>query len=180
MIINSKRFGQVEVDQDRIINFKEGLLGFPNFKNFFLVDDPTDPTIPFKWLIPMDNPEISFLVTDPGIFFKDFIFDLSAKDQNALGAQSEDDISVICLLTVPIDAKRITANLRGPLVINWRTLQGRQIVLENTNFTTKHYIFIQDVEKASEPKTVSETAKNVCVAAPSKEESKDLARGAGN
>jgi len=180
MIINSKRFGQVEVDQDRIINFKEGLMGFPDFKSCFLVDDPTDPTIPFKWLIPMKNPEISFLVTDPGIFFKDYIFDLSEKDQNALGAQSEDDISVICLLTVPIEAKQITANLRGPLVINWRTLQGRQIVLENTNFTTKHYIFIQDLETAPEPKKVAGSTKDVCVAASSNEDTKDAAREVGN
>jgi flagellar assembly factor FliW len=143
MIIQSSRFGTIDVKEERIITFKDGLLGFPDAKKFIVADDPLDVSLPFKWLICVDQPELAFLVTDPGIFFKDYVFDLTEDDRTKIGAQSEDDVSVIALLTVPADPKKITANLRGPLVINWKTLVGRQVILKGTHYTTKHYIFIQ-------------------------------------
>ena len=154
--IKSNRFGPIEVNEDRIINFKDGVLGFPDLKKFILVDDPNDISLPFKWLISVDNPDLAFLVTDPGIFFKDYVFDLPEEDRQKINATTEDDVSVIVMLTVPSDPKKITANLRGPLVINWRTLVGRNIVLKDTQFTTKHYIFIQS---ESETKSEAESAK---------------------
>lgn len=143
MFIKSRRFGDFEVKEERIISFSDGLLGFPEMKRFILADDPSNPTIPFKWLISVDNPDLTFLVTDPGIFFKDYVIDLSEEDRRRLSARSEDDVSVITLLTVPDETKKITANLRAPLVINWKTLVGRQVVLRESNYTTKHYVFIQ-------------------------------------
>ena len=148
MIIKSNRFGVIDVKDDRITNFKDGLLGFPEMKHFILVDDPADLTLPFKWLMSVETPDLAFLVTDPGIFFKDYVFDLSEEDRNKIDAKTEDDVSVITLLTVPADPKKITANLRGPLVINWRTLVGRQVILKDTDYTTKHYIFIQESDEA--------------------------------
>jgi len=147
MIINSKRFGSLEVNEERIIHFKDGLLGFPEMKQWILADDPNDLSLPFKWLICIEQPDLAFLVTDPGIFFKDYVFDLAEEDRSKIGARTEDDISVITLLTVPADPKGITANLRGPLVINWRSLVGKQICLKDSPYTTKHYIFIQTPEE---------------------------------
>ncbi len=150
MIIQSKRFGDIEVKDDRVIHFKEGVLGFPQLKRFILADDPNDMMLPFKWLISVDAPDTAFLVTDPGIFFKDYVFDLPEDDRSKIGATSEDDVSVITMLTVPPEPKKITANLRGPLVINWRTLVGRQIVLRDSSYTTKHYIFLQETPEAKQ------------------------------
>jgi len=150
MIIKSNRFGVIDVNEERVINFKDGLLGFPTMKTFILADDPNDSTLPFKWLICIENPDLAFLVTDPGIFFKDYVFDLSEDDRTRIEATSEDDVSVLTLLTVPADPSKITANLRGPLVINWKTLVGRQIILKDTDYTTKHYIFMQKPNETKE------------------------------
>lgn len=143
MIIQSNRIGTVDVDETRIIAFDDGLLGFPLLKRWFLADDPNDENMPFKWLVSVENPEFMFLVTDPGIFFKDFVFDLSEEDQKFLNVKSQDDVTVISILTVPADPKEITANLKGPLVINWKTFRGRQIVLKDPVYETKHFIFLQ-------------------------------------
>ncbi|MDB5038409.1 MAG: fliW [Bacteriovoracaceae bacterium] len=150
MIIQSKRIGAVEVDESRIIRFADGLLGFPIAKSFFLADDPAEEGMPFKWLICIEDPELMFLVTDPGVFFKDYVFDLSAEDQKYLNVKSPEDLSVITVLTVPADPKLITANLKGPLVINWKTLVGRQLVLKDSAYETKHYIFMQAVSATPE------------------------------
>jgi len=144
MKIESKRFGTIEVREDRILTLKGGLLGFNQLTNFILVDDQEDPSLPFKWLIAIDQPEHGFLVTDPGIFFKDYVFDLSEEDGKALEVGSEDDVTVISLLTVPADPSKITANLKGPLVFNNRTREGKQVVLADSGYSTKHFIFLQE------------------------------------
>lgn len=156
MIINSKRFGDLEVREERILHFKAGLLGFSELQRFILVDDQEDPSIPFKWLISVDNPEYGFLVTDPGIFFRDYIFELTEEQRLSLDLQSEDEVSVVTVLTIPSDPKMITANLRGPIVVNARTLKGMQLVLENTDYATKHYIFIGATDSSDDAMATEE------------------------
>jgi len=159
MKIESKRFGTIEVKEDRVLTLKGGLLGFSNMTNFVLVDDRADTNHPFKWLVSLDDPECGFLVTDPGIFFSDYVFDLSEEDRQAIGAETEDDILVITLLTVPANPKEITANLRGPLVFNSNTRNGKQIVLANSGYATKHYIFLQAKDSnATEAETTADNA----------------------
>lgn len=148
MRIESKRVGSVEVNDDKIITFKGGLLGFPELTKFFIADDPNDTAMPFKWLVSIDDPEMAFLVTDPGLFFKDYAFDLTEEDRQSLNAEQAEDLSVIVLLTVPSDPKQITANLRGPLIIHWRSMVGRQIVLKDVPYQTKHFIFVQETSGA--------------------------------
>ncbi|TVQ76253.1 MAG: flagellar assembly protein FliW [Bradymonadales bacterium] len=160
MKIESKRFGCLEVKEDRIIRLKGGLLGFSELENFVLLDDAGDPSLPFKWLVSTDQPEYGFLVTDPGIFFKDYVFDLPQEEAKGLGVQAEGDIQVLVLLTVPSDPKMITANLKGPIVINTRTLAAKQLVLGNSDFVTKHYIFLQAASSEEEVKARTEAAAN--------------------
>lgn len=143
MKIQSTRFGTIEVREDRILRLKGGILGFNQNEKYALVDDQEDPNHPFRWLISIDDPEIGFLVTDPGIFFKDYAFDLAEADKAELAIISAEDVIVLTLLTVPKDPKQITANLAGPIVINANTLQGKQLVLYSTTYATKHFIFIQ-------------------------------------
>lgn len=143
MQIKSERFGDLSFEESRIIKFNDGLLGFPDLNRYVLVDNPNQLDLPFKWLVSVDNPEIGFLVTDPGIFFSDYVFDLEPDEKEQLHLESEEDVSVITLLTVPQEVKKITANLRGPLVINWKTFEARQIILKKGGYTTKHYIFAQ-------------------------------------
>ncbi len=177
MILQSKRFGEISVDDDRIICFQDGLLGFTELKRFILADDTVDPTTPFKWLISVENPDICFLVTDPGIFFKDYVIDLPEDDRAKINAKTEDDVSVITILTVPDEAKKITANLRGPLVINWRTLVGRQVILKNSAYTTKHFIFIQAVEENGGSSRPMEVANDVGVVLDAMAEASEFKSG---
>ncbi len=58
MKIESKRFGTIEVKEDRVLTLEGGLLGFSNIEKFVMVDDSVDPALPFKWLIAIDDPEV--------------------------------------------------------------------------------------------------------------------------
>ncbi len=156
-VIESKRIGRVEFDESRIIHFVDEILGFPKLSRFILCNDPADETMPFKWLVSLENPELMFLVTDPGLFFSDFVFNLAEEERKALGLQSVEEVNVIAILTVPTDTRLMTANLRGPLVINWKTMKGKQIVLKDSVFETKHFLFphLAEAALAGVPATVT-------------------------
>jgi flagellar assembly factor FliW len=168
MKIESKRFGSIEVREDRILQLKGGLLGFNHLDKFALLDDREDPTLPFRWMVSIQDPEVGFLVTDPGIFFKDYVFGMAPEDTEALNIRTEADAIVLTLLTVPKDPKQITANLVGPIVVNANTFHGKQIIVEGSAYTTKHYIFIQaKVEEEKAAANIAAAAQSFAIAVES-------------
>ena len=70
MDIQTTRFGAMSVDDERIMTFPHGLLGFPNHNRFALIQTGTENY--FFWLQSVDEPSLAFVVTDPSTFFKDY------------------------------------------------------------------------------------------------------------
>ncbi|HSL57421.1 MAG TPA: flagellar assembly protein FliW [Acidimicrobiales bacterium] len=127
MLIESERLGAVEVDEDTVLLFEDGLLGFPDVARYALVDAAEGDT--YFWLQAIDDPRLAFLAAVPWAFFPDYEPELGDADQDALGLTSATDAIVLCLLTVTDLA--VTANLLGPLVVNAATRRGRQVVLSD-------------------------------------------------
>jgi flagellar assembly factor FliW len=118
------------ISDNPAIVFPDGLVGCPDWKRFLLlVDDEED--LPVAVLRSLDNPQIELLVTDPTLVEPDYKAHLSPY------ATGEVDPAVYCTLVVSEDGW-ITANLMGPLVIDPRTRQGRQVVLADSNYSTRH------------------------------------------
>lgn len=138
MKIETTRFGTVEVSEDSILKMPDGMLGFPSCKRYVLLHDGTNT--PFKWLQAVDDPALAFIVINPTDFFPDYEIVLN-DDQVAL-LDIKEAIEAVMLTTVTVDKEngRITTNLLGPIVINARTLQARQIVLDDERYGTKHII----------------------------------------
>jgi flagellar assembly factor FliW len=133
MEIETTRFGRMEVNDERIIVFPKGLLGFPGHQRFALIQ--TSEENYFFWLQSVEQPALAFVVTDPGIFFKDYEFILKEETQQALQL---DDMGyaqsfVICN---KVD-DWLTGNLQGPLVINAHNRLGEQIVLNDKKWNTR-------------------------------------------
>src|ERR1700722_17486530 len=70
MEIQTSRFGRMTVDEERVMTFPRGLLGFPNHNRFALIQ--TGEENYFFWLQSIDDPSLAFVVTDPTVFFKDY------------------------------------------------------------------------------------------------------------
>ena len=70
MDIETTRFGRLSVEDERIITFPNGLLGFPDHTRFALIQ--TGEENYFFWLQSVDEPNLAFVVTDPSIVFKDY------------------------------------------------------------------------------------------------------------
>jgi len=133
MEIDTTRFGRLDVNDERIINFPKGLLGFPDHKQYALIQTGEDNY--FFWLQSVEEPTLAFVVTDPSIFFKDYQFAL--KDETLqeieLTEPSFAQVFVICNKV----GEWLTGNLQGPLVVNAQNRTGSQTVLNDKKWTTR-------------------------------------------
>ncbi|MCM2280006.1 MAG: flagellar assembly protein FliW [Oligoflexia bacterium] len=139
MIIKTGRFGQLTVGDDEIIQVPQGLLGFPEYKKYCLVD-PGDETL-ILWLQSVENPDIAFPLLEPKIFRPDYTARLSAAELRELKLENINQSAVFSILTIPEDATQMTANLKAPLVINLKEQVARQVVLQENEYSIKHLMF---------------------------------------
>jgi flagellar assembly factor FliW len=144
LIIKTKFFHEIEVEDDSMIQFKQGLLGFEDVKGYVLID--MDDKGFFKCLQSIDSKDTAFVVINPWTVFKDYEIDIDDNDIDELGSSDINDYAVYSVVT--IGSQSMTANLIGPLVINVKTGLGRQFVLHNSAYTTKH--IIKSFEKKEE------------------------------
>jgi flagellar assembly factor FliW len=139
MKINTVRFGELEVTGEEIISLAEGILGFPEHRQYCLVDAGDDTLI--LWLQSLDDPAIAFPVLEPKIYKEDYIVKLSAQELRQLKLESVNQSIVFTILTIPRDVTQMTANLKAPLVVNLREQVGKQVVLQENEYTLKHLMF---------------------------------------
>ena len=133
MDIETTRFGRMEVDDSRIITFPKGLLGFPDHQRFALIQ--TGEENYFFWLQSMDEASLAFVVTDPGIFFKDYQVPLKEETVEDLSLSDPAHLQFFVICNKVGDW--LTGNLQGPLVINAENRAGAQIVINDKKWTTR-------------------------------------------
>ena len=133
MNVETTRFGTVEVDESRIIEFPSGLLGFSDAKRFALLQ-PDDEGV-FFWLQSVGSPELAFVVTDPSLWVKDYEVPIRREQMDELSMDHLKDAQVFVIVN-----KRdqlLTGNLQGPLVIHCDKRVGEQLVLSDRRFNTR-------------------------------------------
>jgi flagellar assembly factor FliW len=133
MEIDTTRFGKLTVEDDRIITFPHGLLGFPQQASFALIQ--TGEENYFFWLQSVDEPSLAFVVTDPSIFFKDYEVPIREETQEELQLtdNSYAQLFVICNKV----GEWLTGNLLGPIVVNAQNRLAQQVVLTEKKWTTR-------------------------------------------
>lgn len=149
MLIETTRFGKVEIDGSRVITFKDGLLGFPQHRRFALIQTTTEAV--FLWLQSVDDPALAFLVCDPLAFVPDYQAQVRANDIESLELRDLTDCRVLAIVN-KVDGA-LTANLLGPLVIGAHSLLAKQLVLSDKRYSTRHRLVQADALTA-----VSKTA----------------------
>ena len=133
MEILSSRFGPLSVDDDRVINFPAGLLGFPEQRQFALIQTGSENY--FFWLQSVDDAALAFVVTDPTIFFKDY--EVPVREETRQELAVVDPASVQCFVICNKVGDWLTGNLLGPIVVNAENRLAAQIVLTEKKWTTR-------------------------------------------
>lgn len=159
--ISTARFGKLEITPSEVLIFREGILGFAGLNKYCLVD-PGDDTL-ILWLQSIENPNISFPVLEPRVFKKDYLVKLSAVELKELALNNVNQSAVFTILTIPKDVTQMTANLKAPLVINLSDQLGRQVILQENEYSVKHLMFkelkahLATIRSANESRTSAAT-----------------------
>lgn len=135
MIFTSKIHGQIEYEEEDIITFKKQIPGFNSLNKFILVD--LKDYEPFKLLQSLEDDEIGIIVTSPFEFIKDYEVNLSQEIIDRLDIKEEKDVIIVTTITLNSDPKKITTNLKAPIVINKDNQFGEQIILDNLKYEIK-------------------------------------------
>jgi flagellar assembly factor FliW len=136
MLIQTSRFGELEVDASKVITIKDGLLGFPRQRRFALIQTSPEPV--FYWLQSVDDADLAFLVCDPREFVADYQIPIRGDDLRSLEMQNIADNQVLVIVNKCGD--HLTANLLGPIVIGATSLKARQFVLSEKKYSTRHVL----------------------------------------
>lgn len=139
MIVKTGRFGDLEVNEGDLLHLSEGVIGFPEDRQYVLVD-PGDETL-ILWLQSTNNPRLAFPLLEPKVFKPEYVVRLSAAEERELGLTGVRAAAVFCVLTIPNDLTQMTANLKAPIVINLKDRIARQVVLQENDFPIKHPMF---------------------------------------
>lgn len=134
MNIETKYFGSMSVDEEKVIRFKKGLPGFQDEKAFVLIDFPDNPV--FQFLQSTASAHVAFVVTSPYHFNTDYAFDLEEQTKEELHITKPEQVKVLAILTLRDPFKKSTMNLQAPVIINVDTLAGQQVILSD-NFSPR-------------------------------------------
>ena len=137
MQIDTTRFGAMEIEEQLLLHFPDGLLGFPERRDYVIFDH--DREAPFKWLQAIDDPELAFVIMDPCLFVPNYRLDVQPEDLQELRVNDPGDLVVFVLVTIPpSDPAQMTANLQGPVLVNAENRWAKQLVLSNSPYHTRH------------------------------------------
>lgn len=142
MEINTKPYGLVNVDPANIITFENGLPGFEDMQKFVLLGNQ-EVDEPLVWLQSVDDEALAFVVTQPKTFKQDYHPTIHINELEDLELKDDSEIMLYCIVVVPEDVSKMTANLKAPLVINTRNNKAKQLILNDDNYQIREYILPQ-------------------------------------
>ncbi|MGB9697803.1 MAG: flagellar assembly protein FliW [Thermodesulfobacteriota bacterium] len=128
MRVTTSRFGTIDIEEKQVIRMPEGMIGFPDFRNYVLLEHKKES--PFWWWQCLDAPSLAFVLTDPLLFKPDYEVQISPEDEEILQVkEAAGNLKTLVVVNISRDTPPIiTANLLGPLVINVAKRLARQII----------------------------------------------------
>ena len=141
MKIMTRKFGEIEIDEKKILVMPEGLPGFPGFERFILLEDPK--TSPFCWFQSMEEPNLALVIMSPFIFKPDYKIDLEGfiASRDWKETQTGDVlIYVVINISEGEKEKKITANLMGPIIINSKNNEAIQVIISDSTYSHQHNV----------------------------------------
>lgn len=142
MVITTKVFGEIEIDDAKIITFDGGIIGFPDLKKFTLLYD-SEKAGGIKWLQSLDEPAFAMPVMDPLAVKETYNPVVEDELLKPLGELNPEEILVLVTVTVPKDLTKMSVNLQAPIVLNAENKKGCQIIVDNEGgeFPVKFMIY---------------------------------------
>mgnify|MGYP000970984536 CR=1 FL=1 len=139
MQLNTAHFGDIEISEEEIINFPEGIPGFEDNKKYVLIGNESNEAV-FFWLQSIDSPELCFVVTDPFMVYDGYTVDVADEDVELLGITDSNNVLTLTIVIIPENMNEIRVNLKAPILINVEKKTGKQIIQKNDNLPIRYYL----------------------------------------
>ena len=139
MLLKTKHFGEIQIEEMKILNFEEGIPSFEQIKKYVLLANGEDES-PFRWLQSVDEPNLAFAVVNPFLIKTDYDIEINDEDTKSLAIENDEDVEVYSILVVPDDISKMSMNLKAPIVINIKRNRGMQVVLDTDKYGVRHYV----------------------------------------
>ena len=137
--VESTRFGAFEVPDAIVLEFPQGMIGFPQHKEYVLLKQREDSV--FLWLHSTSDPSLAFPVVLPWAFYWDYEVKLSDDDLGAIDVDNASQISILCVVNVGSDVRKGTINLFSPIVINNDNRDAKQVINTADGYSTRDRLF---------------------------------------
>ena len=139
MRINTINFGELEIPEDSVIAFDDGLPGFPQLHRFVVLE--MEDIKPFQYLQALpddDTPPIALYLINPFMVDSSYEFRLTDSDMEAIKSTNSAELTIYTVVTIPTDPSEATVNLMAPVVINKKDRRGRQVILHDSKYSVRH------------------------------------------
>ena len=147
MKITTRIFGEIDIAEDKIITFVNGIIGFPDLKRFTLIYNEEKGTgAGIRWMQSMDEPNFAIPVMDPLVVMDTYNPMVDDEIFKGIGELTPDNTLVLVSATIPTDITKMSVNLQGPYIINVDERKACQVILDNEEYPVKYYIY--DILKA--------------------------------
>ncbi len=126
----NRQFGELEFDDDHVLTFPEGIIGFEDCRRFILIND--EDSQPFRWLVSIEDEDLSFPLLSPQLFVPNY----------HAGDRQKENSTVLVVATLNKEIENSTVNLRSPVIILNESRTGKQIILEQEAYALQHPLFV--------------------------------------
>ncbi|QOR35365.1 flagellar assembly protein FliW [Clostridium sp. 'deep sea'] len=140
MTINTQDYPAKLFSQDTVFTFKNGIYGFENHHQFGFVNQTDDIDNPFRLMVSINNPDISFVVVPPTFVHENYEIKIDDLELQELDVCDSNDIVVVCIVSLAQDGKSIYVNLKSPIVLALSKKRGKQIILDNSPYDIRHVV----------------------------------------
>ena len=142
MRADTRLFGEIDIEEEKIITLENGMIGLPDYRKFALIYDEEKgiEESSIMWFQSMDDPQTAFPVMQPNKVKPDYNPTVNDEMLTPLGELEEENLFILVTLTAASDAKQTSVNLKAPIVINAETRKGCQLIVED-DYPVKYRIY---------------------------------------
>ena len=144
--VKTSRFGEIDIDKNRIFTFVEPIIGYEQFTKYVIVEHKANSA--FKWLQSVEEPSLAFPVTFPAFFNIEYEFEIPDDKSEKLGLTSAESLIALNIVTIPNNMpQKSTINLLAPVIINANNKKGMQMILQNSDYQVQYPLFNEKQEE---------------------------------
>lgn len=142
MKAETRYFGTVDIEDEKVLNFPMGIIGFENLKKFALIYDiEREEKSKISWLQSLEEPALALPVISPFDIKEEYTPIIEDELMKNIGDPADADTLIFVTMSIPSDLTKMTANLKAPIIINTVNREAMQVIVENEGYIIKYNVY---------------------------------------